>query len=245
MNEELIRLSKLLSQKGICSRREADSYIEKGWVFVDGACVDVLGTKVSPDASITLKKECEHIQENKVTILLNKPLGYVSCLPEKGYEPAITLITPENQFSSRSSQILLPSHLEKLSVAGRLDINSKGLLVFTQCGAVAKQLIGEDSGVEKEYFVRVSDYLTQEDCRLLEHGLELDGKPLKRAKVKKISETTFTIILKEGKKRQIRRMCELLRLTALELKRIRVGKVELGNLPIGCWRFLRSEESFI
>jgi 23S rRNA pseudouridine2604 synthase len=243
--EEKIRLSKLLSQQGICSRREADLYIERGWVYVDGKCIDVLGTKVSPYSSISLKKELEQMQSNKVTILLNKPLGYVSCLPEKGYEPAITLITPENHFSSRSSHILLPAHLEKLSVAGRLDINSKGLLVFTQCGAVAKQLIGEDSGVEKEYFVRVSDYLTKEDCQWLEHGLELDGKPLKRAKVKKLSETTFTIILKEGKKRQIRRMCELLRLTALELKRIRIGKIELGNLPLGCWRYLRSDESFI
>jgi 23S rRNA pseudouridine2604 synthase len=245
MEEEFIRLSKLLSQKGICSRREADSYIEKGWVYVEGKCVNVLGTKVSPSSSITLKQELENLKDSKVTILLNKPLGYVSCLPEKGYEPAITLITSENQFSSKSSQTFLPSHLEKLSVAGRLDINSKGLLVFTQCGAIAKQLIGEDSGVEKEYFVRVSDYLTKEDCQLLEHGLELDGKPLKRAKVKKLSETTFTIILKEGKKRQIRRMCELLRLTALELKRIRIGNIELGNLPLGCWRFLRSDESFI
>lgn len=245
MEENFIRLSKLLSQRGICSRREADSYIEKGWVYVDGACVQVLGTKVSPHAQITLKNELEQIKDSKVTILLNKPLGYVSCLPEKGYEPAIALITPENQFPPRSNQKLSPEHLDKLSVAGRLDINSKGLLVFTQCGAVAKQLIGENCSVEKEYFVRVSDYLTQDDIRLLEHGLELDGKPLKRARVKKLSETTFTIILKEGKKRQIRRMCELLRLTALELKRIRVGKIEIGTLPLGHWRFLRSDESFV
>lgn len=245
MEREFIRLSKLLSERGICSRREADTYIQKGWVFVDGACINVLGTKVSPEAKISLKKECEEFAQNKVTILMNKPLGYVSCLPEPGYEPAIKLITKENYFPSHKISHVEPSHLEKLAVAGRLDINSKGLLVFTQCGAVAKQLIGADSDVEKEYFVRVSDFLTKEDCKKLEFGLALDDKPLKRAYVKKLSETTFTIILREGKKRQIRRMCELLHLTALEIKRIRIGKIELGNLPIGCWRYLKSSESFI
>lgn len=243
--EELIRLSKLLSQRGICSRREADDYIEKGWIYVDGECITTLGTKVSPDANITLKKELCKIQENKVTILLNKPLGYVSCLPENGYSPAIELITRENQDTYFSSSPLKPFHLNKLSVAGRLDINSKGLLVLTQCGAIAKQLIGEDSNIEKEYFVRISGDLTDEKRSLLEYGLSLDGKYLKRATVKPITKQTFTITLLEGKKRQIRRMCELLDLDAIELKRIRIGKVHLGKLLIGKWRFLEPNESFI
>jgi 23S rRNA pseudouridine2604 synthase len=243
--EDFIRLSKLLSQRGICSRREADEYIEKGWVYVNGECVDVLGTKVSPDATVTLKKELYKQQENKVTILLNKPLGYVSCLPEDGYSSSIELITQENQDTYFSSNSLKPFHLRKLSVAGRLDINSKGLLVLTQCGVIAKQLVGEDSNIEKEYFVRISGELTDEKCTLLEYGLSLDGKALKRAKVKPITRQTFTIILREGKKRQIRRMCELLELDAVELKRIRIGRILLGRLQVGQWRFLEPHESFI
>lgn len=243
--EENIRLSKLLSQRGICSRREADEYIQKGWVYVDGVCVDVLGTKVPPNAKINLKRELRQEKHNKVTILLNKPLGYVSCMPEKGYIPAIELITPENQDTYFSKASLEESHLYKLAPAGRLDINSKGLLVFTQCGAIAKQLIGDESPVEKEYFVRVEGRLTDEKFALLEQGLSLDGKFLKRAKVTPISHTTFSIILVEGKKRQIRRMCELLDLEAVELKRVRIGKVKLGKLQIGQWRFLEAHESFI
>jgi 23S rRNA pseudouridine2604 synthase len=243
--EEPIRLSKLLSQRGICSRREADDYIEKGWIYVEGECITTLGTKVLSNANVTLKKELCKVQQNKVTILLNKPLGYVSCLPEKGYSAAIDLITRENQDTYFSSTPLKPFHLSKLSVAGRLDINSKGLLVLTQSGAIAKQLIGEDSNIEKEYFVRISGILTDEKLALLEYGLSLDDKPLKRAIVKPITPQTFTIILLEGKKRQIRRMCELVDLDAVELKRIRIGKILLGKLSTGQWRFLEPYESFI
>ena len=195
--------------------------------------------------NITLKKELCKIQQNKVTILLNKPLGYVSCLPEDGHYPAIDLITRENQDSYFSKAPLKPFHLSKLSVAGRLDINSKGLLVFTQCGAIAKQLIGEDSNIEKEYFVRISGVLTDEKRALLEHGLSLDDQPLKRAIVRPITAQTFNITLLQGKKRQIRRMCELVDLDAIELKRVRIGKILLGKLAIGQWRFLEPYESFI
>lgn len=241
--EEFIRLSKLLSSKGICSRRDADLYIQKGWVFVDGQVVNQLGTKVKKDAKIELSRRLEATLQNKVTIILNKPLGYVSCMPEDGYEPAITLITAENQYK-HSSKRLEHSHLEKLAVAGRLDINSKGLLIFTQCGVIAKKLIGENSPIEKEYFVRVDKAISPEMIHSLEHGLSLDGQALKKARVKVFSDTTFHIVLVEGKKRQIRRMCELVGLETLEIKRLRIGKIKLGDLPVGQWRYLQPHETF-
>lgn len=241
--EKLIRLSKLLSQKGICSRREADVFIEKGWILVDGKVCNQLGTKVDENALIELSKDLQRSLSSKVTILLNKPVGYVSCMPEDGYEPAITLITKENQVPTSKGKFH-PSHLDKLAVAGRLDINSKGLLVFTQCGAIAKKLIGEGSEIEKEYFVRVDLPLTSAMIKQLEFGLSLDDKPLKRAKVKLYTDTTFHITLREGKKRQIRRMCELVGLSTLEIKRLRIGRIKLGHLPPGMWRYLDEGEVF-
>ena len=238
------RLSKILAQKGICSRREADRYIEAGYIFVDGLCVTTLGTKVCPESKITFSKEFHKKQSRKVTIILNKPVGYVSNLPEDGYKEAVSLITKERQ-DPKDSFKLDSSHFDKLSVAGRLDINSKGLLVLTQDGAVAKTLIQKDSDIEKEYFVRVDKPFQSKHKTQLESGLELDGKPLKPAKVRVLTETTFVLILKEGKKRQIRRMCELIGLMTCELKRVRIGKIRLGGLKPGTWRALKESESFL
>lgn len=242
--EKLVRLSKLMAEKGLCSRREADVYIEKGLVFVDGVRVSVLGTKVSPQARVTLDAPALKNQKNLATILLNKPVGYVSSQPEADYLPAVKLITPENHFAGNSKSPLKPEHFEGLAVAGRLDIDSQGLLVFTQDGRIAKQLIGEHSPIEKEYLVRVEGPLPKNKLQLLCHGLELDGKALRPAKVDWVNEDQLRFILNEGKKRQIRRMCELVGLKVRGLKRVRVGKVMLGNLPEGQWRFLEPGESF-
>ncbi len=241
-SEKQIRLSKLMAEKGLCSRREADAYIEQGLVFVDGERVSVLGTKVSPTARITLDAPALKQQKNLATIILNKPIGYVSAQPEDNYLPAIKLVTPENQYGV-SKMTLRKEHFEGLAVAGRLDIDSQGLLIFTQDGRIAKQIIGENSSIEKEYLVRVEGDLPKEKLNLLRHGLHLDGKALKQAKVDWINEDQLRFILKEGKKRQIRRMCELVGLKVRGLKRVRVGKLNLGNLPEGQWRFLEPNES--
>lgn len=243
--ENFIRLSKLLSEKGVCSRREADEYIQKGWVFADGVCISLLGTKVSKDAKVELKKEGSQAQKNKITILLNKPLGYLSTIGKEQYPSALELIKDQTHLKESHEKPFCFSFLEKLSFAGRLDVNSKGLLVLTQCGATAKLLIGEDSEVEKEYFVRVKGVLSHQKCSRLEHGLVLEGEPLKKAVVKQLSDTTFKIVLKEGKKRQIRRMCELVGVEVCELKRVRIGKIEIGSLPIGKWRYLKPNETFV
>ena len=242
---EKIRLSKLMSTLGICSRREADSYIEKGWVLVDGEAVSQLGTKVFPNQKVTLNKSALTEQQTQVTILLNKPIGYVSGQAEDGHKPAVVLIKPDTRWANDTVQQRFTAlHLRGLAPAGRLDIDSQGLLILTQDGRVAKQLIGEDSPIEKEYLVRVTGQLVGNGLNMLNHGLSLDGQKLKPAKVTWLNDDQLRFILKEGKKRQIRRMCELVGLKVTGLKRVRIGKVKLGDLPVGQWRYLREDESF-
>ncbi|PKO58659.1 MAG: pseudouridylate synthase, partial [Betaproteobacteria bacterium HGW-Betaproteobacteria-17] len=173
---EPVRLSKLMSERGLCSRREADSYIERGLVFVDGRRVSELGTKVDPNCAIRLDTQASAQQQQRVTLLLHKPVGYVSGQPEPGYQPAVTLIRPDTQWQDgRANQAFHPTHLKGLAPAGRLDIDSTGLLVLTQDGRIAKQLIGENSDIEKEYLVRVEGRLDDKGLALLNHGLSLDG----------------------------------------------------------------------
>lgn len=234
-----------MASRGLCSRREADRYIERGLVLVDGKVISELGTKVAPDAVIELAEAGQKRQAQQATFLLNKPVGYVSAQPEDGHRPAADLITKDTRWrEDRSSRSFHPGQLKGLAPAGRLDIDSTGLLVLTQDGRVARRIIGEDSSVDKEYLVRVTGKLSDEGLRLLNHGLELDGKPLKPAKVTWQNKDQLRFILREGKKRQIRRMCELVGLNVVGLKRIRIGKVVLGNLPLGQWRYLRDDEQF-
>ena len=209
-NPDHPRLSKRMSELGLCSRREADEWIENGWVRVDGKVVATLGVRVSPHARIEIDPAAAQHQSEQVTILLNKPIGYVSAQAEDGYEPAMVLIRPENRWAEDPSPTRFkPGHLRGLAPAGRLDIDSTGLLVFTQDGRIAKHLIGHDSAVEKEYLVRVEGTLSDEGMKLLQHGLELDGVKLKPARVSWQNEHQLRFVLREGRKRQIRRMCEL------------------------------------
>ncbi len=240
----LVRVSKLLAERGLCSRREADSYIERGLVFVNGERISELGTKVEPTATLKLDPLAKAQQDARVTIILHKPIGFVSGQAEDGHKPAATLIKPETQQRKSGSKVFHPSNLRGLAPAGRLDIDSTGLLVLTQDGVIARKLIGDDSEIEKEYLVRVEGELSTEGIRLLNHGLSLDGVKLRPAKVNWINDDQLHFILKEGRKRQIRRMCELVGLKVIGLKRVRIGNVKLGDLPLGQWRYLREDESF-
>lgn len=240
-----VRLSKLMSERGLCSRREADHYIEQGLVFVDGRRVTELGTKVDPDCAIRLDAQASVQQAERVTVLLHKPVGYVSGQPEPGYEPAVVLIRADTRWSAdREPRRFDRSQLKGLAPAGRLDIDSTGLLVLTQDGRIAKQLIGEDSDIEKEYLVRVEGRLDDKGLALLNHGLTLDGRKLRPARVVWQNADQLRFILKEGRKRQIRRMCELVGLKVVGLKRVRIGRIRLGDLPLGQWRYLRTDERF-
>jgi 23S rRNA pseudouridine2604 synthase len=234
-----------MGELGLCSRREADEWIENGWVKVDGKVVATLGVRVARDAKIEVDPAASRHQSELVTILLNKPVGYVSGQPEDGHEPAMVLIKPENHWEDDPSPTkFVHGHLRGLAPAGRLDIDSTGLLVFTQDGRVAKRLIGADSEVEKEYLVRVQGTLTEDQLKLLRHGMQLDGVKLKPAQVSWANEDQLRFALREGRKRQIRRMCEMVGLVVTGLKRVRTGGVPLGKLPPGQWRYLRREEKF-
>lgn len=238
------RLSKRLSELGLCSRREAEEWIVKGWVRVDGHIVDVLGSRVSREARIDIDRRAREQQSELVTIILNKPIGYVSGQAEDGYEPATVLIRPENRWSGDTSgRRFDPQHLRGLAAAGRLDIDSTGLMVYTQDGRIAKQLIGGNE-IEKEYLVRVEGALSSDGLARLRHGLTLDGVKLKPARVVWQNEDQLRFGLREGRKRQIRRMCEIVGLKVTGLKRIRTGQILLGALPAGQWRYLGNDEGF-
>jgi 23S rRNA pseudouridine2604 synthase len=246
---EGIRLSKQLADQGLASRREADEWIEAGWVKVDGR-VAVLGQRVLPHQRVEIDPAAHRSQAQRVTILLHKPIGYVSGQAEDGYEPASVLVTPANHWSGDGSRIAFhPGHLRGLAPAGRLDIDSTGLLVLTQDGRIAKLLIGEDSRVEKEYLVRVEPMaegsVKPDALALLNHGLWLDDQPLKPAKVSWQNEHQLRFVLREGRKRQIRRMCELVGYKVTALRRVRIGSITLGGLPQGQWRYLGPHEKFI
>ena len=237
-----------MSELGIASRREADEWIARGWVRVDGRVVAELGARVSCGQRITLDPRARSQQAQRVTILLHKPVGWVSGQAEDGYEPAIVLVKRQSQWRADRSGIRFePQHLRQLAPAGRLDIDSTGLLVLTQDGRVARQLIGDDSEIEKEYLVRVEpigEPLSDAGLALLRHGLELDGQALLPARVEWINDGQLRFVLREGRKRQIRRMCEAVGLKVTGLKRVRIGKVMLGELPPGQWRYLRGDERF-
>ena len=238
-----------MSELGIASRREADEWIAQGWVRVDDQVVKELGSRVLPGQRVTVDAKAKYQQAQRVTVLINKPVGYVSGQAEDGYEPAVVLVTPQNQWrEDHSGTRFLREHLRSLVPAGRLDIDSVGLLVLTQDGRVAKQLIGEDTDIEKEYLVRVAlpgnAKLPGESLVLLRHGLELDGEALRPAQVEWVNDGQLRFVLRQGKKRQIRRMCEAVGLQVLGLKRVRIGTVMLGDLPTGQWRYLRMDEGF-
>ncbi len=244
-DQDNMRLAKRMAVLGYCSRREADAYILKGWVKVNGVVTTEKGLRISEQDVITLDPVARQQQENRVTILLNKPVGYVSAQPEKGYKAAVQLIRPENRWSQDKSPIRFrEQHISGLAPAGRLDIDSVGLLVLTQDGRIAKQLIGSATKIEKEYLVRVRGSMIPNGLQLLGHGLSLDGEKLRPARVMWQNEDQLRFILNQGKKRQIRRMCELVGLKVIGLKRIRMGNVMLGKLPPGQWRYLKKEESF-
>jgi len=252
-----VRLNKRMAELGLCSRREADAWIEQGWVMVNGQVAE-MGMQVGSTDRITVEREAQAQQEQQVTVLLHKPMGYVSGQAEDGHEPAMVLFQARNQWTGDTTRIRFsPAQFKGLAPAGRLDIDSVGLLVMTQDGRVARQLIGEDADMEKEYLVRVTCTGPQGDIaanvqahfpaaqmQKLRHGLSLDGKPLKPAQVEWQNPEQLRFVLKEGKKRQIRRMCEQVGLKVVGLKRIRMGRISLGALPVGQWRYLGPKETF-
>jgi len=259
--QESVRINKRLAEMGLCSRREADEWVARGWVTVNGQPAQT-GQAVTAADRIEVAPAARQQQDERVTIVLHKPVGYVSGLPEDGHQSAAVLVQPGTRWrEDRSPRRFAPSHTRGLAPAGRLDIDSTGLLVLTQDGRVAKALIGADSGVEKEYLVRVhwapngpqgpgvvaqnvQAVFAPDLLQRLRHGLQIDGRVLKAAQVQWQNPEQLRFVLREGMKRQIRRMCEQVGLHVVGLKRVRIGRVQLGQLPLGQWRYLGPNERF-
>src|SRR5580698_2585920 len=233
------RVNRWLAQNGVCSRREAEGLITRGLVSIDGQPVVDAGHKIAPGQTLVLADDARAALDGALTVVLHKPVGVVSAQPEPGQVPAIRLLTAETLVGESP---VIPDRDTRLAPVGRLDMDSRGLLILSEDGVVAKAVIGPQSELEKEYRVAVIGQLTDARLARLRHGLELDGRRLKRADVSVISEQRLRIVLREGRNRQIRRMCELVDLKVVDLFRVRVGPVLLGDLPERRWRVLTAPE---
>ncbi|MCC7431553.1 rRNA pseudouridine synthase, partial [bacterium] len=237
--EKLVRISKYLSEQGICSRRKAEELLAQGMILVDGEKVTEQGTKINPETQkVKILEEAKQTLQKQLTIIFNKPVGYVSNLPEGDEKEAKDLIKKYNYNGKGSNLDAVAKNLDTFSVVGRLDKDSHGLLIFTQDGAVAKKIIGEASETEKEYHVRVKGEITNEKIRKMSEGMILGDLKLKPCKIRRVGNLKLIFILKEGKKHQIRKMCEKMHLFVEDLFRVRIGNIKIGSLPEGKWEFV-------
>ena len=236
--DEPVRINKWLGQSGVCSRREADALIADGLVSVDGEVVADAGRKLEPGQTLTLSDRATAQLAEGVTIVMHKPMGYVSGQPEPNKLPAVRLVTDNN----RVGEGVTPADEVSLPPIGRLDEDSRGLLLLSSDGVVAKAVIGPESDLDKEYLVRVTGDITEKKLKILRHGLMLDGRQLKPAYVSRMESFRLKFILREGRNRQIRRMCEMVDLEVVDLIRVRIGPLKLDNLPEGRWRMLTPDE---
>ncbi|MEI7932315.1 MAG: pseudouridine synthase [Alphaproteobacteria bacterium] len=228
------RVNKWLAQSGVCSRREAEALIGQGLVSIDGEVVTDAGRKITSGQTLTLADAATTALADSISIVLHKPVGIVSAQPEKGEIPAVRLLTPEALWGPVG--MAAPRKDESLPALGRLDKDSRGFLILSNDGVLAKALIGPESALDKEYRVFVIGEVTPEKIALLRHGLELDGRKLRPAEVDLIADRRMRIVLREGRNRQIRRMCELVELKVVDLFRVRIGPLQLGEMPEGRWR---------
>jgi 23S rRNA pseudouridine2604 synthase len=237
------RVAKLMARRGLCSRREAERLIEQGLVLVDGVPVREQGCKALTDADIRIAPGGAAHLAAQITVLLHKPVGIVSTQPGAGQTPAWRLVTAARAHGSAERAVLARAIAEPwtLSVAGRLDRASRGLLVLTQDGTVARRIIGGE-GVEKSYLVRTAEAATDAQIRKLRGRLQLDGELLRPMRVERVSAETLHFVLMEGKKHQIRRVCRHVGLSVVDLFRSAIGPLAIGDLPEGCWRLARPEE---
>lgn len=231
------RVNKWLASEGVCSRREAEELIANGLVRIDGAVVAEPGRKIERGQTIEVAEA--RGAPAKISIMINKPVGFVSSQPEGDQVPAARLLTKANLIGRADP---MPTSRTSLAPLGRLDQDSRGLLLLSEDGVLAKAAIGEESKLDKEYLVGVRGQINDRKLALLRHGLELDGKKLKPAKIDVVEPWRIRFILNEGRKRQIRRMCELVELEVVDLLRVRIGPLWLGDLPEGKWRALTAAE---
>lgn len=217
----------------MCSRREAEALIVEGLVEIDGQRVTDVGRKIEPGQTLVLSDRAGRRLEAQVTVIIHKPVGMVSAQPEGEQIPAARLIRRDTLFGGGD---MIPDPRASLAPLGRLDQDSRGLLILSEDGVLAKAVIGPESLVDKEYLVAVTGRVNRDVIGKLRHGLELDGRKLKPARVTLEPDNRLRFVLTEGRNRQIRRMCELVGLEVADLMRVRIGPIHLADLPEGQWR---------
>ncbi|MCK5204847.1 MAG: rRNA pseudouridine synthase [Desulfobacterales bacterium] len=223
-----MRLQKLLSGTGVCSRRKGEKYIKAGRVKVDGKTVAELGTKVDPDRdAVEVDGNAVRSDIAPIYIALNKPRDYVSSCHQQNEKIVLDLL----------------DIAERVYPIGRLDKDSSGLLLLTNDGLLHHRLSHPSFNHEKEYEVTVAKPLPEGALRKLANGLPMMGTRTRPARVKRISAKRFWIVLQEGKNRQIRRMVRKVGNQVVDLRRIRIANIELGSLPLGRWRHLTKKEN--
>lgn len=224
-----IRLQSFLSHCGVASRRASEKIILDGRVCVNGKTVLELGTKVSPKDIVTVDGKEINLEENKRYVLLNKPAGFVcSSSDEKGRPTAIDLLKDK--------------YKERLYNVGRLDMYSKGMILFTNDGDFAVKLSHPSSKIEKEYIVETSQNVSEEFCKDFEKGLRIDDKFYKCVSCKLLKPRKIDIILIEGKNREIRNVLDSQNIGTKSLVRVRIGNLKIGDLKPGDSRNLTESE---
>lgn len=222
------RLNKYLADRGVCSRRQADALIESGAVLVNGVKA-TLGVQVGEGDEVSVNgKVLVNEKPAPIVIAYYKPVGIITSVDPKAHDNVI-------------SQIKIK---EKIFPIGRLDVASSGLLLLTNDGELSERITHPRFYHEKEYLVTVDKGIKGTDLTQMEDGMMILGSMTKRAKVKKVGQKTFRIVLTEGRNRQIRRMCEALGYDVVRLRRERVMNIELGDMEVGSWRYLTKEELF-
>lgn len=237
---EPVRLSKRIAELISCSRREAEQYIEGGWVLVDGQRVEEQGFRVLPQQKVELLPEARLAPFVPVTILLHKPAG-----TDMDASSATQLITAENHAADDRSGIrFIKRHLSGLTLALPLESYASGLLVLTQDGRIARKLVDDASRVEQEFIVEVSGAIMPDGLQLLNYGLRYKGRELPPIKASWQNETRLRFALKGAQVGQIRHMCEQVGLDVVSIKRIRIGRLPMAGLQAGQWRYLLGYEQF-
>ncbi|MBY0564128.1 MAG: rRNA pseudouridine synthase [Hyphomonadaceae bacterium] len=230
------RVNKWLASEGVCSRREAEELIAKGCVRIDGEQVGEPGRKIAAGQTLEL---ADTSARPAISVALNKPIGFVSAQPDGDQVPAARLLTRANVVGAPAS---MPNKRTRLAPLGRLDQDSRGLLLLSEDGVLAKAVIGPQSLLDKEYLVGVDGRIDDKKLALLRHGLSLDGRQLKPARVDVVEPQRLRFVLVEGRNRQIRRMCEAVGLAVTDLMRVRIGPLKLGDLAEGKWRAITPQE---
>ena len=220
-----ISLNKYISSTGICSRREADKWIEAGRVKINDT-VARKGNRVEEGDEVTIDGEPLINKPSLVYIALNKPPG----------------ITCTTDLKDRDNIIEFVNHPQRIFPIGRLDKASSGLILLTNDGDIVNQILRVENNHDKEYIVSVNKPITQHFLKKMGNGIPILGTVTNKCFIQKIRKTVFKIILTQGLNRQIRRMCEFLDYKVLTLKRVRIMNIHLDNLPVGSWRDLTKEE---